>query len=66
VGDRLGDAVIFLAIVGVIAVVGVRVGMLVAPRIGRLAGDPDEDPVAEADGVATPTEARTEETRDDD
>lgn len=33
---------VLLGAVAVIAVVGVWLGMLVAPRLERLAGDPDE------------------------
>ncbi|MFL5712978.1 MAG: hypothetical protein ACJ77W_13985 [Chloroflexota bacterium] len=43
--DGLITAVVFLGFVGVVAVVGMRVGMLVAPRIDRLT-----DTHGEADG----------------
>jgi hypothetical protein len=38
------EALAFLLLVGVIAALGLRVGMLVAPRLERLAGDHDEEP----------------------
>ena len=38
------EVVVFLAAVAVIAAAGVGLGMLVAPRLERLADDPDEDP----------------------
>lgn len=41
------DVVIFIAAVALFAIVGVRIGMLVAPRLGRLAERIDED---EGDG----------------
>ena len=37
------DLIVFLFAVGLFAIVGVVVGMLVAPRIGRLAERIDED-----------------------
>lgn len=37
------DVVIFLVAVVVIAAVGVRIGMLVSPRLTRLMDAPDED-----------------------
>lgn len=37
------DLIVFLAAVGVIAIVGIGIGMLVAPRLGRLAERIDED-----------------------
>jgi hypothetical protein len=40
------EIVVFLLIAAVAAVVGVRIGMLVAPRVGRLTdrkGDDDDD-----------------------
>ena len=38
------EAVAFLLVVGLIAVLGIRLGMLVAPRLERLAGNDDEEP----------------------
>lgn len=38
-----GDLVVFLAAVAVFAIVGIGIGMLVAPRLGRLAERIDED-----------------------
>ena len=32
----IGELLVFIAVVAVVAVVGVAVGMLVAPRLGRL------------------------------
>jgi len=43
--DSLIAAAVFVGVVVVVAVVGVRLGMLVAPRIDRLT-----DPHDEADG----------------
>jgi len=34
----------YLAVAAVIAVVGIRIGMLVAPHIGRLTDRQDEEP----------------------
>ena len=42
-------AVILLA--GAVAVVGIRLGMLVAARLDRLTAQPDEDALEAADGV---------------
>ena len=39
----IGEAIVFLGLVAVLAVVGVRLGMLVAPRLGRLTESDDED-----------------------
>ncbi len=45
----LGDLLIFVALVAVVAVAGVGLGMLVAPRLGRIAEPHDEDDGAEDD-----------------
>jgi len=37
------DLVVFLLAVAVFAIVGIAIGMLVAPRLGRLAERTDED-----------------------
>lgn len=37
------DLFVFLAAVAVVAIVGIGIGMLVAPRLGRLAERIDED-----------------------
>ncbi len=37
------EVLVFAAVVGLVAVVGMRIGMLVAPRLERLAGDGDEE-----------------------
>ena len=37
------DLIVFLAAVAVFAIVGIGLGMLVAPRLGRLAERIDED-----------------------
>jgi len=47
------DAVIYLVIVVVIAVVAVRLGMIVAPWVARMASSDDEDDAAPADRAAT-------------
>jgi hypothetical protein len=41
--DGMAEAILFLAIVVIVAVVGVRLGMLVAPRLGRWTELHDED-----------------------
>lgn len=47
--DGLIAVVAFGALVVVIAVIGVRLGMLVAPRIDRLASRAEEEPRADDD-----------------
>ncbi len=42
--NELGVGLLYLVIVGVIVVGAVWVGMLVAPRLGRLMDDDDEGP----------------------
>ena len=37
------QAVVLLLVVAVVAVIGVRIGMLVAPWFDRLGDDPDEE-----------------------
>jgi hypothetical protein len=37
------EALVFLVVVGLIAIVGLTIGMLVAPRLGRLTERDDED-----------------------
>jgi hypothetical protein len=39
----VAEAVVYLGIVGLLAVVAVRLGMLVAPRLDRLTHSDDED-----------------------
>jgi hypothetical protein len=39
----LGELILFLVVVAAVAVVGVRLGMLVAPHLGRLTEPHDED-----------------------
>jgi hypothetical protein len=41
VADQL---IVFIVAVAAFAVVGVGIGMLVAPRLGRLAAEEDEEP----------------------
>jgi hypothetical protein len=43
------DLVVFLAIVGVVAVLGIVVGMLLAPRLDRLTEPQDEDDGGDTD-----------------
>ena len=38
-----GDLIVFIAAVAVFTIVGIGLGMLVAPRLGRLAERIDED-----------------------
>jgi hypothetical protein len=38
------EAILYLTIAAIVAVLGIRIGMLVAPRIGRLAEPDDEEP----------------------
>ncbi len=47
--DGLIAVAVFAAAVAVIAVIGVRLGMLVAPRIDRLAARAEEEPRADDD-----------------
>ena len=42
--NDLGAGLVYLAIVGVLAAGAVGVGMLVAPRLGRLLDRDDEEP----------------------
>jgi hypothetical protein len=39
----VGDAIVYLVVVGVIAVVAIRLGMLLAPRLDRMTTPDDED-----------------------
>jgi hypothetical protein len=39
----IGEVVVFLGVVATLAVIGIRLGMLVAPRLGRLTEPDDED-----------------------
>jgi hypothetical protein len=39
----LGEAIVFLAVVAVLAVIAVRLGMLLAPRLDRMTQPDDED-----------------------
>lgn len=41
--NGIAEAVVFLAMVFIVAVVAVRLGMLVAPRLDRLTAPDDED-----------------------
>jgi hypothetical protein len=45
----VADLVVFLALVAVVGVAGIRIGMLVAPRLGRLAEPHDEDEGGDTD-----------------
>jgi hypothetical protein len=38
----IGDLLVFVAIVGVMLVGGIWLGMLIAPRLGRLTDDDEE------------------------
>jgi hypothetical protein len=64
----MGDLVILVIVVVLVAVGGVRLGMLLAPAVGRLGGHDEEDPT---DGPPVPEPAiddeppRAEEPRDD-
>ena len=42
-GPNVAEALVYLAIVGIVAVVAVRLGMLVAPRLDRMTHSDDED-----------------------
>ena len=44
--DRMGVLLVFIGVVAVLVVVGIRLGMLVAPRIGRWA-DREAEPMHE-------------------
>ncbi|MEA2608275.1 MAG: hypothetical protein QOJ75_518 [Chloroflexota bacterium] len=39
----LGEAVVFLVVVAAVAVVAIRIGMLVAPRLDQLTTPDDEE-----------------------
>ena len=39
----LVEVIVYLAIVAAIAGLGIWIGMIIAPRIGRLMAPPDED-----------------------
>ena len=41
--DQLIVLLVFIGVVLLLVVVGIRLGMLLAPRIDRLAGSSDED-----------------------
>ncbi len=45
----IGEAIVFLGLVAVLAVIAVRLGMLVAPRLGRLTEPDDEEQGGEHD-----------------
>ena len=47
--DELTTLLVFIAFVVVVAVVGIRLGMLLAPRIDRLTDDKDEEQGADDD-----------------
>jgi hypothetical protein len=47
--DTLIAVAVFVAIVAVVAVGGIRLGMLLAPRIDRLVGPTDEEQGADDD-----------------
>jgi len=47
--ETLGAAIAFLGLAGVIAVAGIVVGMLIAPRLARLAAPRDEEPGGDDD-----------------
>jgi len=39
----LDDAIVFLVVVAVVAVIAIRLGMLLAPRLDRMTQPDDED-----------------------
>jgi hypothetical protein len=41
--EGLGEAIVFVALVLVVAVIGVRLGMLLAPHLAHLTEPHDED-----------------------
>lgn len=45
----MGDLFVFVIIVAVVGVVGIRLGMLFAPGVSRIAGSDEEDEGAEDD-----------------
>jgi hypothetical protein len=45
----VGEAIVFLALAAVVAVIAVRLGMLLAPRLDRLTEPDDEDDGGEHD-----------------
>ncbi len=46
------DVLVYALLVAVIGVAGIRLGMLMAPRVGRVADRIDADPVEPDDPVA--------------
>jgi hypothetical protein len=58
----MGDLIVLVVVVALAAVGGVRLGMLVAPSIGRLASRLDDEP---ADGSPAAEPPLAEEPRDD-
>jgi hypothetical protein len=58
----MGDLVILIVVAVLVGVGGVRLGMLVAPAIGRLAGNDDDEPTGAPPEAEPP---RAEEPRDD-
>jgi hypothetical protein len=44
VSDQVLAALVFLGVVALILVFGIAVGMLIAPRLGRLSEPHDEEP----------------------
>jgi hypothetical protein len=44
-----GELILFVVIVAVVAVAGIRLGMLLAPGLGRIAGSEEEDERGEDD-----------------
>jgi hypothetical protein len=70
----VGDLIVLVVVAVVAAVGGIRLGMLVAPSIGRLAGGDDDDPADGTPVAAPPADGeptieieppRAEEPRDD-
>jgi hypothetical protein len=45
----IGEAIVFLAVAAALAVIAVRLGMLIAPRLDRLTEPDDEDDGGEQD-----------------
>ena len=46
------EAVVYLVVVALIAVLGIGLGIMLAPLIGRLSGPADEDEAEEGDPTA--------------
>jgi hypothetical protein len=64
----MGDLIILVIVAILVGVGGVRLGMLLAPAVGRLGGDDEDEPTEGSPAAEPPVEIeppRAEEPRDD-